>query len=69
MVPENELEDELENIPLEDEISFWNGPFFDGDMLIFGGISDIEMKFWRLDFISHLEYSHVSRTNWRLDFD
>ena len=56
--------------PLEDEISFWNGPcFWWGHVNFLGGISDIEMKFWRLDFISHLEYSHVSRTNWRLDVD
>jgi len=37
MVPENELEDEMENIPWKMKFHFEMVPFFDGDMLIFGG--------------------------------
>lgn len=51
------------NFILKWSLFWWGHVNFLGEYLI------LKMKFWRLDFISHLEYSHFSRTNWRLDFD
>ena len=64
--PENERISP-ENEWLEDEISFWKGPFL-GDMLIFWGYLILKWRF-ASGFYFTSEVFTLFKNNWRLDFD